>query len=139
MARRVTVTPPCAACGSPAARVEIVPPGQLPARWDRWPGISPARFVQEPDPRQWYLLRQGIAGDGSYGIPVPAGTAGQLAWALRSPLRYAQVRAARFRDDLGFCPGCEVPWCYRHWHPAGTGYGHCPYRHGKDLDPHWPR
>jgi hypothetical protein len=137
MARPMVVTPPCAACGNPAARVEIVPPGQLPAGWDQQPGTAPGRRVQEPDPEQWYLLRHGIAADGSYGRAVPGTAAGQLAWALRSPLRYAQVRTAGFRDDVGFCPGCEVPYCCRHWHLAGTGYGHCPYGHPRDLDPRW--
>ena len=52
------------------------------------------------------------------------------------PLRFAQVRTARFNDDLGFCPECEVPYCHQHWHPTDTGYGYCPYEHGKDLDLH---
>jgi hypothetical protein len=73
----------------------------------------------------------------SYGGPIDASLAGRIAWALRSPLRYAQVRTARFHDDAGFCPDCEVPYCHQHWHPSDTGYGYCPYGYGKDLDPQW--
>ena len=82
-------------------------------------------------------MRQDIATATSYGGPIDASLAGQIAWALQSPLRFARVRTARFDDDLGFCPDCEVPYCHQHWHPSHTGYGYCPYKHGKDLDPHW--
>ena len=30
-----------------------------------------------------------------------------------------------------------LPYCYRHWHVSESGYGYCPYGHGKSLDPHW--
>ena len=82
-------------------------------------------------------LRQDIATGTSYGGPIDASLAGRIAWALRPPLRYAQVRTASFYDDAGFCPDCEVPYCHQHWHPSDTGYGYCPYGHGKDLDPQW--
>jgi hypothetical protein len=137
MARPMVVTPPCAACGTLTAHIELVPPGQLPAGWDQWPGIAPGRILRRPHPQEWYLLRQGIAGDNSYAGPLTASGAGQIAWALRFPLRYAQVHTARFHDDLGFCPDCEVPYCHQHWHRTDTGYGYCPYGHGKNLDPHW--
>jgi len=136
MAMPMVITPPCAACRSPSAHVELVPPGQLPAGWDAWPGTAPGRFVRRPHPREWYILRQGLGGDSTYGGPMPATTAGQLAWALRTPLRYTQVRTAQFGDDLGFCPDCEVPYCHQHWHKTGDGYGHCPYGHRKKLDRH---
>jgi len=132
LATPMAVTVLCAACGTPAARIEIVPPGQLPAGWDQWPATLPGRFVRRPDPGEWYVLRHGIAGDDSYGGPMPAIRAGQMAWALRSPLGYAQVRTARFDDDLGFCPDCEVPYCYRQWQTTDVGNGHCPYGHAKD-------
>ena len=34
LARPMVVTPPCAVCGTPSARVELVAPGQLPAEWE---------------------------------------------------------------------------------------------------------
>ena len=40
MATPIVATPPCAACGTPATRVELVAPGQLPAQW----GSGPAAF-----------------------------------------------------------------------------------------------
>lgn len=76
------------------------------------------------------------AGNG-YGNPVQAGEAGRIAWALRPPLRYDQVATAGFCDDAGFCQDCDAPYCCRHWHVSGTGYGHCAIGHGKSLDPHW--
>jgi hypothetical protein len=136
MARPLVVTPPCAACRTPSAHLELVAPDQLAAGWDRWPSTTHGGFLRQPVPGQWYLLRQDIATGSSYGGPIDASLAGRIAWALRPPLRYAQVRTARFDDDLGFCPDCEVPYCYRHWHLSETGYGSCPYGHDKDLDPH---
>jgi hypothetical protein len=53
------------------------------------------------------------------------------------PTTTSSTWTARFDDDLGFCPECEVPYCHQHWHRSDTGYGFCPYEHGKDLDPHW--
>jgi len=137
MATPMVVTPPCAACGIPAAHIELLAPGQLPAGWDQWPGTAQGSFLRPPRPGQWYLLRQYTATGDSYGGPIDASLAGRIAWALRPPLRLAQVRTARFHDDAGFCPDCEVPYCHQHWHRSDTGYGYCPYGHGKDLDPHW--
>ena len=137
MAKPMVITPPCAACGAPAAHIELVAPGQLPAGWDQWPGTVQGSFLRRPEPGQWYLLVKGTATRNSYGGPIDAGRAGQIAWAFRPPLRFAQVHTARFDDDAGFCPDCEVPYCHQHWHLSDTGYGYCPYGHGKDLDPHW--
>jgi hypothetical protein len=32
--------------------------------------------------------------------------------------------------------GLRPPYCYQHWHVSDTGYGYCPYGHGKNLGPH---
>ena len=137
MAKPMVITPPCAACRAPAAHIELVAPGQLPAGCDQWPGTVQGSFLRRPEPGQWYLLVKGMGTRNSYGGPIDAGRAGQIAWAFRPPLRFAQVHTARFDDDAGFCPDCEVPYCHQHWHLSDTGYGYCPYGHGKDLDPHW--
>ena len=123
--------------GTPAAHIELVVPGQLPAGWDQWPTVMHVSVLRRPGPGQWHLLRQDIATGNSYGGPIDASLAGRIAWALRPPLRFAQVRAARHHDHAGFCPDCEVPYCHQHWHLSDTGYGYCPYGHGKNLDPHW--
>ena len=138
MAMPMLITPPCAACGAPSAHIELVGPGQLPAGWDqRLPGTMGGSILRRPAPGRWYLLATDIATGTSYGGPVDASLAGQIAWAFRPPLRFAQVHAARFDGDAGFCPDCDAPYCHQHWHLSGTGYGYCPYGHGKDLDPHW--
>ena len=137
MAKPMVVTPPCAACGTPAAHIELLAPSQLPAGWDQWPTATHGSFLRRPGPGQWYLLRQNIATGNSYGGPIDASLAGRIAWAFRPPLRFAQVRTARFHDDAGFCPDCEVPYCHRHWHLSDTEYGYCPYGHGKNVDQHW--
>jgi hypothetical protein len=36
MAMGIVAAPPYAACGSPATRVELVAPGQVPAEWEQW-------------------------------------------------------------------------------------------------------
>lgn len=42
LAQATVVTPPCAVCGTPSARVELVAPGELPAEWEQWPsGLPP--------------------------------------------------------------------------------------------------
>jgi len=45
--RRMVVSPPCAACGAPAAHIELLAPGQLPAGWDQRPS-TPGSFLQPP-------------------------------------------------------------------------------------------
>ena len=131
------VTPPCAACGTPSARIELVAPGQLPAQWEQWPSTVQGNILRQREPGQWYLLVTGLATDNGYGDPIDASRAGRIAQAFRSPLRFAQVHAAGFYDDAGFCPDCDAPYCYQHWHVSETGYGYCPHGHGKSLDPHW--
>ena len=138
MATPMVITPPCAACGAPSAHIELVAPGQLPAGWDqRLPGTMHGSILRRPEPGRWYLLATDIATGTSYGGPIDASLAGLIAWAFRPPLRFAQVHTARFDGDAGFCPDCDAPYCHQHWHLSGTGYGYCPYGHGKDLDPHW--
>jgi hypothetical protein len=137
MARPMVITPPCAVCGTPAARVELVAPGHVPAEWEQWPGRVRASITRQREPGQWYLLVQGPATSNGYGDPIDAARAGQIAWAFRPPLRFPQVRTAGFYHDAGFCTDCDAPYCYRHWHVSGSGYGYCPRGHGKSLDPHW--
>jgi len=137
MAKPIVVTPPCAACGTPSARIELVAPGQLPAEWEQWPSTMQGNILRRREPGQWYLLVKGITTDSGYGDPIDASRAGQIAQAFRPPLRFAQVHTAGFYDDAGFCQGCDSPYCYQHWHVSDTGYGYCPHGHGKNLDPHW--
>jgi hypothetical protein len=137
MAEAMVVTPLCAACGAPATRIELVAPGQLLAQWEHWPATVRDSFLRCRGPGQWYLIRDGVASSNGYGDPISAGEAGRIAQAFRPPLRYDQVATAGFYDDAGFCPDCDAPYCYRHWHVCQTGYGHCPAGHGKSLNPHW--
>lgn len=136
-AKPIVVAPPCAVCGTPSARVELVAPGELPAEWDQWPGTAQTSVTHDRQPGQWYLLVSGPAAGNGYGHPIDTAQAGQIASAFEPPLRYAQVHTAGFYDDAGFCPDCDAPYCYRHWHVSETGYGRCPRGHGKSLDPHW--
>jgi hypothetical protein len=137
MAEPIVVTPPCAACGTPSARIELVAPGQLPTEREQWPSTVQDTILRRREPGQWYLLVKGIATASGYGDPIDASRTGQIAYAFRFPLRFAQVHTAGFYHDAGFCQDCEVPYCHEHWHVSDTGYGYCPYGHGKSLDPHW--
>jgi hypothetical protein len=47
MAEAMTVTPPCAVCRTPSARIELVAPGGFPAGWDQWPGTMQGIIVRE--------------------------------------------------------------------------------------------
>ena len=135
MAKPMVVTPPCAACRAPAAHIELVAPGQLPAGCDQWPSTVQGSILRRRQPGQWYLLVQGIATRNGYGDSIDASHAGRIAWAFRPPLRFAQVHTARLHDDAGFCQDCEVPYCHQHWRLSDTGYGYCPYGHGKRPGP----
>jgi hypothetical protein len=137
MAEAMVVTPACAACGAPAARIELVAPGQLPAGWEQRPATARDSMMRDRDPGQWYLILDGVAAGNGSGRPAGAGEAGRIAEAFRPPLCFDRVRTAGFYDDAGFCEDCGAPYCARHWHLSGTGYGHCPLGHGKSLDPHW--
>jgi len=136
LAEAMLAAPPCAVCGTPSARIELVAPGGLPAEWERWPGTVRDTFLHR-EPGQWYLLFDGVAAGNGYGDPIEASRAGRIARAFRPPLGFAQVRTAGFYDDAGFCQDCDAPYCYQHWHVSETGYGYCPRGHGKSLDPHW--
>src|SRR5580704_16365361 len=78
MATAIVVTPPCAVCGTPSARVELVAPGQLPAEWEQWPGTVQASITRQREPGQWYLLVKGIVTYNGYGDPIDASRAGQI-------------------------------------------------------------
>jgi hypothetical protein len=137
MAQAMVVTPPCAVCGTPSARVELVAPGCLPAEWEQWPRTVQDSTGRQRQPGQWYLLFQGVASGNGYGDPVDASQAGRIAEAFRPPLHFGQVHRAGLYDDAGFCQDCDAPYCYQHWHVSAGGYGYCPRGHGKSLDPHW--
>jgi hypothetical protein len=96
MAKPIVVSPPCAACGNPSARVELVAPGQLPAGWEQWPSTVQGGIVRQHEPGQWYLLFQDIATDNGYGGSIDASQAGRIAQAFKPPLCYAQVHMAGF-------------------------------------------
>jgi hypothetical protein len=136
MATGMVAAPRCAVCGSASARIELVAPGQLPAEWDQWDDERRDAFQRRRDPDRWQLLFEGIAaGNGWGGDPIDVGRAERIAGAFRQPWGYAQVRAAGFHDDAGFCGECDAAYCYRHWHVSDIGFGHCPRGHGKSLDP----
>ena len=94
MATPMVVTPPCAACGTPSARVELVAPGKVPAGWEQWPRTVQDRIMRQRKPGQWYLLFKGVAAYNGYGDPIDASRAGQIAQALRPPLCFA-LRSTR--------------------------------------------
>ena len=50
MAKAMVVTPPCAECGTPSARIELVAPGQLPAEWEQWPSTVQDSIMRQPKP-----------------------------------------------------------------------------------------
>jgi hypothetical protein len=133
LARPVIITPRCAICGIDSARIETIAPGHLPARWDKLPDT----IQEQRQPGQWHLIAVGPADGSLYGVPIDAIRAGQIAWALRPPLRFAQVHQAGLHDDAGICPHCDAAYCDYHWNAIDSGYGWCPRGHGKSLDPDW--
>jgi len=51
-AKPMVVTPPCTACGSPSARIELLAPGQFPAEWEQWPRTVRASIMRQRKPGQ---------------------------------------------------------------------------------------
>jgi hypothetical protein len=113
---------------------------------------------RERSPDKWWLVTEGPeCGSGPSGNPVNADRAQRILTMLRAtPLTVAIVKQAGFYDDAGFCVECAElsgaqpspppterlirppqQYCYDHWHVSSTGYGTCPFGHGKSLDPHW--
>ena len=137
----MVVVPPCAVCGLPSARVELVAPGSWPADWEQWGQDRRRAWQARRGPGQWYLLFEGVAAGNGSGDPVSAQRAARIAGAFGEPFTWARVRTAGFYDDAGFCGDCDAAYCYRHWRwhwrVSATGYGHCPRGHGKSLDAHW--
>jgi hypothetical protein len=132
----VAVAPPCAECGEEYARVDVIPPGQLPEKFHEWTFREQALHVLVRDFSQWYLIFKGIAAQGE--SVISAERAAMITAAFLPPLTYARVHTAGFEDDeAGFCVKCEVPYCFRHWHVTSSGYGRCPRGHGQSLDPYW--
>ena len=126
IARPMVVTPPCAECGNPAARIELVAPGQLPAEWKQWPRTVQDIISRQRQPGQWYLLFKGTAAYNGYGDPIDASRAGRITQAFRPPLSFAQVHTAGFYDDAGFCQDCDAACCYRHWHVSESAMAIVP-------------
>jgi len=137
LARAMVAAPPCAACGAPATRIELVAPGQLPAQWEQWPSTVRHSIRRQREPGQWWFLFKGIAAYNGYGDPIDASRAGKIAQAFQPPLSFAQVHTAGFYDDAGFCEDCDAPYCYHDWHVTESGFGYCPCGHGKSLDWYW--
>jgi hypothetical protein len=119
MAQAVVVTPPCAVCGTPSARVELVAPGHLPAGWEQWARTVQDSIERQRQPGQWYLLFQGVASCNGYGDPIDARRAGRITQAFRPPLHFGQVHTAGFYDDAGYSARAATP-------RIATGTGMCP-------------
>jgi hypothetical protein len=140
-AQSYVIEPPCAVCGKPSARLQLIPPGGQPVDWAVW---SASRRQSHLDavarsgkPDHWWWLVEWIESSNGLGDPVTAERAQQMIAAFREPLRFAAVRALDFYDDAGLCGPCDAPYCVRHWNVSSTSYGRCPQGHGKSLDPFW--
>lgn len=132
------IEPRCAACGRRASRIELLPPGELPADWERWPEDHRQVYLMHRKPREWYFRFESIeAANGLVGDPIPSDKASRIAAAFAEPFSYEKIRTVDLFDDAGFCEACGAFYCYDHWDPSTTGYGRCPQGHGKGLEPHW--
>ena len=127
--------PPCTICEAPSARLELVPPGGLPADWGRWSESRREGFLDRRGSDQWLLLYEGPAAGNGSGSFISADEAVKIARGFREPYTFEQVHTAGFYDDAGFCDRCEVPYCPQHWRVSSVGVGHCPRGHSKSLDP----
>lgn len=138
MGQGMVAEPPCAICGMPSARVELVAPGELPAHWGTWPDWEKDTFARHyRDPARWHLLYKGPAAESGLGRAIDSAEAATIMKAFQPPLTYPRVHVAGFYDDAGICGECDAPYCRTHWHVSESGLGRCPAGHSKSLDPHW--
>lgn len=132
------IEPPCARCGQPATRIELVPPGARPVRFDSWPESSKQVYADRcADPTRWHFLYEGLAAGNGLGNPIDSSELARYLAAFQEPFSFARVHTADFYDDAGFCERCDAAYCYDHWNPSSTELGTCPQGHKKSLDPFW--
>ena len=67
--------PPCAVCGVPSSRTDLVAPGELPADWERWDQGRRDRFLKGRDPGRWYFFYKDAAGLRVMSVPLRADSA----------------------------------------------------------------
>jgi len=131
------VEPKCAECGRTAARIELVPPHVLPARWDSWSAAEKQAFDKWHRATKWLFVYEGPGGGNGQGADVEEAEAAAYAKAFVEPLQVERVQQAQLHDNAGFCVACAKPYCDAHWRLAGAGGGKCPRGHFANLEPHW--
>jgi hypothetical protein len=89
------------------------------------------------DSGKWRLIYSGPGGSSGSGVDLAPERARAIVAGFTEPYVSANIRAAGFYDDGGFCLQCSRFYCFEHWHPSSTGGGKCPEGHFKSLDPHW--
>ena len=118
MAKPMVVTPPCAACGIPSARIELVAPGHFPAEWEQWPSTVRASIVRQREPGQWYLLFKGVAAYTARATPSTLAGPGRSPRRSGLPcasLRYTRPGSTTMQDSA------RTAMC-----PTATTTGRCP-------------
>jgi hypothetical protein len=89
LAQPIVVTSLCAVCGDVSARVEIVAPGQMPAKWQKLPGFMQAGILRERRSGNGISLPPvpppGTATVSPSTLPGPAGSPGRCGLRCVSP------------------------------------------------------
>ena len=129
--------PTCAECGRSTARVELVPPHDLPAQWDAWSTAQHEDYGRFHDATKWRFLYRGPGGNNGLGDDMTQAEAALYAKAFVLPLAFEGVRSADLHDNAGYCVRCQKPYCEGHWKISASGGGQCPQGHFASLDPHW--
>lgn len=119
----------CVVCGAEAAHLEFVPPRCWPVRWRFWSTELKKDYGERRDPLLWWLIVESRLHTNGAGENATAEAAQRFKNAFAYPRTYARVRSAALTGDAGFCPGCDVPYCARHWKPGQHGRTYCPLGH----------
>jgi hypothetical protein len=99
MSDHLVFAPSCAECGTTSARLEIVPPGARPARWEQWPPSQQASFERYRPAETWWMLFDGVVAGNGGGDALDAARAAHLTQLLTGPVTFEAVHAAGFYDD----------------------------------------
>jgi hypothetical protein len=130
----------CAVCGRRAALVEVLAPGELPEEYPSWVGDRAHRrdaYDRRFDLATWRFRYEGPGGGNGHGDTIDTDRAHILIEVFTPPISFDRLDEVDLYDDAAICRPCAAPYCYHHWNPSTTEYGHCPQGHGKSLDPHW--
>lgn len=131
----MVLNPPCAVCGTPAALVEVLAPGEMPDGYESWQASRRESYERFQGFTTWRFRYEDPGGGNGHGDRITPERAALLIEVFTPPIKVNRLDEVGV--DGGMCLPCGKPYCRTHWNVSAVEYGHCPQGHGKSIDPHW--